>query len=195
MSIRALIVAAALAVAAVPALTFAQAGPGGGGQGQGQGGPGGQQGGQQGGRGQRGNFDPAAFQQQMMDRMKTDLKATDDEWKVIQPKLEKVMTAQRDSRTGWGGGRGGRGGGPGGPGGGGNTDPNAPASPLQTASGELRATLEKEGSTPEEIAAKLTAYRDARDKARANLEAARKDLKEVLTPRQEAALVLQGTLE
>ena len=52
-------------------------------------------GGRRGGGG--GNFDPAAMRQQMMDRMKETLGASDDEWKALQPKLEKVMTAQRDS--------------------------------------------------------------------------------------------------
>ncbi|MGE5608946.1 MAG: hypothetical protein ACM359_06815, partial [Bacillota bacterium] len=48
-----------------------------------------------GGRGQQGagNFDPAQFRQRMMDRMKERLGASDDEWKVLQPKFEKVMNA------------------------------------------------------------------------------------------------------
>jgi hypothetical protein len=44
------------------------------------------------------NFDPAQFRQQFEDRVKEQLGANDDEWKVIQPKLTKVFDAQRGSR-------------------------------------------------------------------------------------------------
>src|SRR3954471_6899566 len=80
----------------------------------------GQNGQAQGQRGQRGNFDPAAMRERMLNGIKERLGATDEEWKVLQPKIEKVMTAQRDSRTT--GGRGGRGGDRGG-----NTTNAAPA--------------------------------------------------------------------
>jgi len=41
--------------------------------------------------GPRGNFDPAQFRQRMDERMKEALGATDEEWKVLQPKIEKVQ--------------------------------------------------------------------------------------------------------
>src|SRR5688572_28506864 len=64
------------------------------------------------------------FRERAMTDLKTRLGATDDEWKVLAPKVEKVMTAQRESRGGFGfGGFGGGGrGGPGGGGGGGGGD-------------------------------------------------------------------------
>src|SRR4051812_341802 len=69
--------------------------------------------GQRGNRGNRGNFDPAQARERMMTRIKEQLGASDDEWKALQPAVEKVMTAQRDTRGGGGrggpGGRGGRG--------------------------------------------------------------------------------------
>src|SRR5438067_13070735 len=65
-----------------------QGGQGGQGGNRGGGRRGGGQGGQQGG-GQGGNFDPAQFQQRMNDRLKESLKASDDEWAVIQPLLQK----------------------------------------------------------------------------------------------------------
>src|SRR6185503_6952150 len=69
----------ALLVCALAAtLVLAQAG---GGQGPG-GGPG--AGGPQ-------RFDPAQFRQMMLDRLREQLKASDEEWGVLQPKLEKVM--------------------------------------------------------------------------------------------------------
>jgi hypothetical protein len=40
------------------------------------------------------------FRQQMSDRMKQAFGATDEEWKVLQPKVEKVQTLARQSRGG-----------------------------------------------------------------------------------------------
>ena len=132
--------------------------------------------------------------------MKEQLGTTDDEWKVLQPKLEKVMTARRDSFGGFGGGmfggRGGRGGG-GGRGGdqaqGGQND--RPESKVMKAQNELNTTLENKSAAADDIKAKLKAYRDAREKARAELQAAQKELKEVCSVRQEAVLVMTGMLE
>src|SRR3982750_4338965 len=73
----------------------------------------------------RGNFDPAQMRERFMTSIKEQLKADDDEWKVLSPKIEKLMTAQRDSRAG-GGGFGRR---PGGGGGGGGAD-NQPTTAL-----------------------------------------------------------------
>jgi Spy/CpxP family protein refolding chaperone len=184
-------------------LGLAQApGNGGGGNGGNNGG------GRRGGNG--GNFDPAQFQQRMNERLKEALKATDEEWAVIQPLLDKVTTKQREARTGGFGGSmmgGGRRGGNGGPGGnnadqantnnnnnnGGNR-PNrgGAASPEADA---LRTTLENDNASADEIKTKLAALRDSRKKAQAELEQARADLEKVLTVKQEATLVLMGMLE
>ncbi|HTV41641.1 MAG TPA: hypothetical protein VMF08_13755 [Candidatus Sulfotelmatobacter sp.] len=62
------------------------------------GGPGGPGGG--GGFGGRGNFDPAQFQQRMMDRIRDELEFTNDsDWNAVQPLVQKVMDAQRDVRS------------------------------------------------------------------------------------------------
>jgi len=144
-----------------------------------------------GGRGNRGggggNFDPAQMRQQMMDRMKEQLGATDDEWKVLMPKIEKVMQAQRDSS---GGGFGGMMGGRGGRGG----NNQAPETPIGKAAQDLRTTLENKDAKADEISAKLKAYREVRESAQQALAQAQKELKEVLTLRQEAILVLSGRL-
>jgi hypothetical protein len=157
----------------------------------------------------------ADFRQRMNDRMKAALKASDDEWAVIQPLLEKVQTAQRATMAGRFGGFGRRGGfgGPGGPGGnggpggpGGGNGPAAGASPGAAPANRpgrvdmpeadaLRTALESDSTSPEEIKTKLQALRDARKKAAADLEQAREDLQKVLTLRQEAALVQMGILE
>jgi Spy/CpxP family protein refolding chaperone len=60
---------------------------------------------------------------------------------------------------------------------------------------ELSTVLANKDSTPEQIKAKLEGYRTARNKAREDLKKAQDDLKGVLTARQEAVLVSNGTLE
>ena len=142
-------------------------------------------------------------------RVKTELKATDDEWAVIQPLLQKVFDAQMAERTmtargmfgggrrGGGGGNagGGNGGGPGagGNGGGGPGGGNGPqGSPESTA---LSTALQSDSTSNDDIKAKLTALRAARKQAEADLDAARANLQKVLTLRQEAVLVNMGILE
>lgn len=151
-------------------------------------------------RQQRGNFDPAQFQQRMMDRIKEQLKTPDDEWAVLKPKIEKVMTAQRNARAGGMGGFG-RGGGPGGPGGerrgGDNAQPRdgQPQSELAKASADLQTAVRAESPSDQDIEAKLTALRAAREKAATELKTAREELKGLLSVQQEATLVLSGLLE
>lgn len=54
-----------------------------------------------GGFGGRGNFNPAEFQQRMMDRIRDELEFTNDtDWSAVQPLVQKVMDAQRDVRSG-----------------------------------------------------------------------------------------------
>jgi len=156
-------------------------GPGGGGGGGGQRGQG------------RGNFDPAQFRQRMLDNVKEQLGATDEEMTVLTPKLEKVFAARRDSGGGFGFGGGGMRGGRG-PGGGGGGD-NQPQSAVGKATQDLRTTLENKSASADEITAKLTALREARAKAQEELKASQKELKELVTARQEAVLVSMGMLE
>src|SRR5215831_6890440 len=83
-----------------PAMVKAQPAPDGGGNAGGdQGGGRRNRGGGNGGGG-GGNFDPTQFRQRMMDNIKEQMGAKDDEWKVIEPKLTKVMDAQRSAYTG-----------------------------------------------------------------------------------------------
>jgi chromosome segregation ATPase len=65
---------------------------------------------------------------------------------------------------------------------------------VSKASDALQTTLENTSATPEEIKAKLTALRTAREKARQELATAQKELREVLSLRQEAQMVLMGML-
>ncbi len=182
----------------VGGLSLAQ--QGGGGQG------GGRRGGQGGGPGGGpGGFDPAQMRQRMMERMKEQLGADDQAWKVMEPRLTKVMELNRQANAGGRGMMGmfGRGrGGPGGPGGdqGPQADrrgrgPQGEQTALEKAMTQLRTTLENQSATPEEIKTQLTAVRSAREKARQELAVAQQDLKKILTVRQEAMLVEMGMLD
>ncbi len=133
----------------------------------------------------RGGFDPAQMRERTLNYVKEQLGATDEEWKALKPKVEKVTALQRDARPGMGGFGWRRGGEEGGP----------AASPVDKAQGELRTLLEDKNASASDIAAKVAALREARKKARAELSAAQKALKEAVNPRQEAVLVLNGMLE
>jgi len=142
----------------------------------------------------------AEFRARMNEQLKTALKATDEEWAVIAPLLEKVQTKQRETmsrrfnafagpRGPGGGDRPGRGGDRSGRGG----DRAQPTPSPESAA--LKAALDAEGSSDADIKAKLEAVRAAHKKAAAELEQARTELREVLTLRQEATLVMMGILE
>lgn len=150
-----------------------------------------------GGAGQGGfNFDPAAMQERMVEMMKDRIGATDEEWTVIKPRLSEVMKLSqsgrmmgRMGRMGRRGGRGGRGGAEA------TTETPEITDPVQKASAELQETMDKEAPTSAEIKAKLAALRGAREKNKQKLVAAQEKLKEVLSVKQEAMLVMSGTLE
>jgi len=183
-----------LGLCLIASLALAQAGGGGGGGGgrggRGGGGPGGGGGGPGGGGPGGGRPDPAA----VMEQLKTSLGATDEEWKVLQPKIEKINELRRSQMAGNFGGRG-PGGGPGGQAGGGNANPPANESAVAKAARELREVLANQAATSDQIKAKLTALREARAKAREELVKAQEELKTLVTVKQEALLVTRGTLD
>jgi hypothetical protein len=130
----------------------------------------------------------------MMERMQESLGATDEEWQVIGPRLEKVMTLSRETRGGRGMGalfgRGRRGGPPGR-----DDEPEEEQTAIEKAAGDLEAVLDNEAAEAADVKQALSAYRAAREEARQELAKAREGLKEVLTVKQEARLVLFGMLE
>jgi len=166
-----------------------------------------QRGGDQGGqRGERPAFDPAQMQQRRAEFMKQQLGASDDEWKVIEPRLNKVMELNRDAMAGgrggmfgFGGMRPGRGGDQGATARGGERprfpgQENRQPSAVEKAADTLSTTLENQSASPETIKQQLTALRAARTKAQNDLAAAQQELRQILSLRQEAVLVLNGTL-
>lgn len=155
----------------------------------GDGGPGGPPPGDLGNGGPGGNFDPAQFQQRMMDQIRQNLNVTnDDEWAAIQPLVQKVMDARREAGPGSGMGMPGPGGPPGGSGGRGR--PGAQASGEQQA---LQKAIDDDAPVPR-IKDTLAKCRAARKDKQAKLEAAQTDLKSVLSVKQEAQAVLLGLL-
>lgn len=180
----------------VPGRALAQDPPPGERQGGGQEEP---RGGRDGRGGGRGNFDPEQFRRRIAERMKEALGANDDEFAVIQPKIEKVMNLQRQSAGGgmgmiFGGGRGGPGGGGPGGGGRGGRGPGGDDSPVSAARRDLQKSVEANAG-PDELKARMAALRDARAKSREELTKAQQELRELLTMKQEAALVMMGMLE
>lgn len=164
--------------------------------------------GQRGERGQRGpdsgrgGFDREAMQERMMTMMQERMGASDEEWTVIKPRLSEVMELSRNANSSNGmrnmmgrGGRGGRGGDRGDRGGRDTQQSEEETSAVQKASTELQETLEKEAPSAAEIKAKLTALRGAREKAKQELVTSQKKLREVLTLKQEAQLVMMGLLD
>jgi hypothetical protein len=161
-------------------------GPGGPGDSGGNGGPGGPPPGDFGNGGPGGpggGFDPAQFQQRIMEQIRQRLNVTNDnEWAVIQPLVQKVMNTRREA--GGGGGMGMPG--PGGPGGRGR--PGTQASSEQQA---LQKAID-DGAPVPQIKDVLAKCRAARKDKQAKLEAAQNNLKNVLNIKQEAQAVLLG---
>jgi hypothetical protein len=181
-------VAAALCMSADNLL--AQQDNGGGAGGAGGGGRRGGGGGGFGGGG-GGNFDPAQFQQRMLDNIKDRLGFTNDtDWSAVEPLVSKVMDARRDTMAGGfgrGGRRGGNGGGGGGGGGGafgGQPDPDRDA---------LQQALDSNAPAAQ-VKTLLDKYRAAQKAKQAKLESAQADLKKVLSQKQEAEAVMLGLL-
>jgi hypothetical protein len=137
------------------------------------------------------------FRQRMSERMREQFGATEDEWKILQPRIEKVQQLQRQNRGGFGMmmGRFGRGRGPGGDDRRREGAPEREQSEVEKKTEALQSLLEDENSSASSIKAALEALRQARAKAQQELATARKELREVCSMKQEARLVLMGILE
>ena len=141
----------------------------------------------------QGNFDPAQFQQRMMDRYRERLEIKDDaEWKAIQPLVQNVIDARMSLGAGGRGafGRGGRRGSDGN-----SADTAQRRNPAQTnpAADALQKAIDGKASATE-IKAALTKYNAYRKEKQADLEKTQAALRAVLTARQEAIASLSGLL-
>jgi hypothetical protein len=149
-----------------------------------------------GGFGGRGNFDPAQFQQRMMDGIRDQLNFTNDaDWNAVQPLVQKVVDARQD--VGFGNGmrmmfrnrnRDQNGGDNNRPRFGNFGRPPSPeAQALQTAI---------DNNAPDaQIKDLLDRYRASQVKKQAVLKAAQDNLRAVLTVKQEATASLLGLLD
>lgn len=142
-----------------------------------------------GGGGGGGNFDPAQFQQRMLDNIKERLEFTNDtDWSAVEPLVQKVMDARRETMSGafgrFGGGRRGGNGGPGGGPFGGQPNPDAEA---------LQQALDSNAPAAQ-IKTLLEKYRASQKAKQAKLEQAQADLRKVLSQKQEAEATLMGLL-
>ncbi len=123
-------------------------------------------------------------------QIREQLQATDEEWTVIEPLINRVnavrqqgamqaMARRARARTAEGG----------------DAAPWGGDEQGVDEATALRQLLADAGATPETIAERLTALREARAKQAEELKKAREELRAVLTLRQEAQLVLNGTLD
>jgi hypothetical protein len=159
------------------------------------GGNGGNGGGPGGFGGGRGNFDPAQFQQRIMDGIKEQLNFTNDtEWAAVQPLVQKVMDARREVGVGGGMGRMfGRGNRGGGDQGGGNRRGMFGGTPSPETEA-LQSALDANAPAAQ-IKDLLAKYRDSQKAKQAKLVAAQAELRGVLTVKQEAQAALLGLVD
>lgn len=142
-----------------------------------------------GGGGRRGNFDPAEMQQRIMENIRKEMSVTNnDEWKVIETRVQKVMDARREVGFPGMGRMWGRRGGPDGnadrPRRGGFANPSPELEALQKAI---------DSNAPvEQVKAAVQKYRESRKAKEAVLEKAQAELQKVLSVKQEAVAVSFG---
>jgi len=155
-------------------------------------------GGGQGGFG-RGNFDPAQFQQRMMDGIRDQLGFTNDtDWSAVQPLIQKVMDARRDVGFGAGMGRmmfrnrGGNGGNGDNANGGRRRGGFFGAQPSPEAEALQKAI--DDNSPPAQIKDALARYEASQKAKEAKLADAQAQLRQVLSVKQEAQATLLGLL-
>jgi hypothetical protein len=109
-----------------------------------------------------------------IDDIKKQLEVSDQEWSVVKPRVEAVYNlAHPQPQFG-----------------------NARAAcPVDRGKSELREVLGDKNSSAEQIKGKLTALRAAQVNANQELAKARQSLRQIMTLRQEATLVLNGLLD
>ena len=130
-------------------------------------------------------------QKMQVEVLKLMLDAGDDEWKLLAPKIEKVLAARQNTNTGAGM----------------NWTTSNKAGPQFKASTSkpdtgpgkalqaVRDAVADETTSKEDLAKRMAAVRDVRKKARADYEAAQHELIETATPRQQAILMTLGVIE
>jgi hypothetical protein len=135
--------------------------------------------------GDRGRWDPAQFQERMMEHTRERLEVKDDaEWKALQPLVKKVMDARMSQFSGMGRG------GSRGPDNNSGNNSGRPANPEVDA---LNRAIEGKASNAE-LKAAVARVQEARKVKQAELEKAQAALRQVLSVRQEALATANGLL-
>jgi hypothetical protein len=111
--------------------------------------------------------------QRMLERLKAELKVSEEEWTVVKPRVEEVYRLAHTQTSA--------------------TD-DKEVSVAQRIS-ELRELLALPEAKPEAIKARLTLLRAAREQVQQKLIQAKQELRKIMTLRQEAVLVLFGLLD
>jgi uncharacterized coiled-coil DUF342 family protein len=110
------------------------------------------------------------------EKLKDSLRVSEEEWPVIQPRLQAVYDLVHPTSR--------------------MTGENTPAkTELEQKSRELRELVREDTAGPEQFKAKLAAYRAAKDRVAQELGGARQSLRQILTLRQETILILNGLLD
>jgi len=114
--------------------------------------------------------------QKAIEDLKGQLEISDKEWPVVKPRVEKVYNLVHPLRSMGAGSE-------------------QPRTEVDKASSELRELLRNESAAADQIRAKLAALRAAKQKAAQELVTARQSLRQLMSLRQEALLVLNGLLD
>lgn len=122
------------------------------------------------------------LRQRAINQLKEQLGSSDDEWAVLQPKIEKIQTLTSDAgvptpRIGI------------------SITNSKSASEVTAKQQALRQALQNAVASDSEIRQKITELRDARAQARQLLAKARQELADLVTSRQEAILIDRGILD
>jgi len=118
----------------------------------------------------------ALRRKQAVEELKDLLGISDAEWPVVKPRVEAVYDLVRPPQSfGLGSGR--------------------PQTEVDRAEAELREILHDDQAAVDEVKGRLGALRAAKEKARRELAAAQQSLRQLMTVRQEAQLVLRGLLD
>ena len=149
----------------------------------------------------RGQSDRNQFMERLLERLRENLGASVEEWSVLKPMIvtitEKQSAIRRAAGRGifgaFGGGRGGRGG----DGGGERRGRDGRGSRGDGDSGSNADSLREaiESGDANKIKKELASYRVAQKKRANELKKAREELRQVVTSKQEAMLVLWGLLD
>jgi DNA repair exonuclease SbcCD ATPase subunit len=122
------------------------------------------------------NEQMAAQRQRAFEELKDHLQVSEKEWPVVKPRLQAVYDLVRPVRPMMG-------------------RNEQPQTEVEQRTRELREVLQGDNPPLDQIKAKLTALRAARERANQNVAQARQNLREIMNLRQEAVLVLNGLLD